>query len=133
MEERIEANAGLFPSSICDVETRTEEEGLTLGDLSGMIFISLFVAVVAVLCYAGTVAYHKIRGDAPTTPETPETVPDAVDVEKPKFEAMPHIPHKGESSEKVTKDASAPENLAVHAVNPDEDEAEPGNLETSRV
>ena len=43
----------------------------------------------------GTVAYHKIRGDAPTTPETPETVPDAVDVEKPKFEAMPHIPHKG--------------------------------------
>ena len=42
----------------------------------------------------GTVAYHKIRGDAPTTPETPETA-DAVDVEKPKFEAMPHIPAKG--------------------------------------
>lgn len=132
MEERIEANAGLFPSSICDVETRTEEEGLTLGDLSGMIFISLFVAVVAVLCYAGTVAYHKIRGDAPATPETPETA-DTVDVEKPKFEAMPHIPHKGESSEKVTKDTSAPENLAVHAVNPDEEEKEHGTLETSRV
>ena len=29
--------------------------------------------------------------------------------------------------------SGAPENLAVHAVNPDEDEAEPGNLETSRV
>lgn len=62
----IEANQHSFPSSKCVAEDRTEEEGLNLGDLSGMIFISLFIAIFGLLIHAGTLAFRRLKPDAPS-------------------------------------------------------------------
>ena len=50
MEEMKKMNADAFPLSRCEMDDkRSEEDGLTLDDLSGTIYISLFIAAVDLL------------------------------------------------------------------------------------
>eukprot|EP00435_Cladocopium_sp_Y103_P066527 s344_g28.t1 len=76
MARHIEANQHAFPTSKCVAEDRTEEEGLNLGDLSGMIFISLFIAIFGLLIHAGTFVYRCLTppADAPPSPEDAEAL-----------------------------------------------------------
>eukprot|EP00913_Durusdinium_trenchii_P010950 g10277.t1 len=59
-------NADLKPVSQCEaVSTRDESSGLELGDISGAIFIGLFIAVVGGCCYLGELIYQKAAACSP--------------------------------------------------------------------
>ncbi|CAE7862614.1 GLR3.4 [Symbiodinium sp. KB8] len=74
MEEMKKLNREVFPVSHCDVEDeRTEEDGLTLEDLSGTILIALSIASFGLLCFLGSIIWNVVRrGLSPRDSEAEE-------------------------------------------------------------
>mmetsp|Transcript_54149 Transcript_54149/g.127272 ORF Transcript_54149/g.127272 Transcript_54149/m.127272 type:complete len:653 (-) Transcript_54149:170-2128(-) len=83
MEEMKKLNTDFFPVSHCDVEEeRTEEDGLTLEDLSGTILIAVSIASFALLCFLGSIIWNVLRRGLSRDSEAAEAASASTDEDK---------------------------------------------------